>query len=246
MAIGTVTPNLQQVGLGSNAWGNTMNINAIKTAMMLQTGVKSRVATLPGSPAHADRYLLTTSNRICMWIAAFNDGVTLEPAQWVQMSPAVGMLLFVEDEEKLYVWRDEGLWQEALDLNETHHAVEREFALYAPGIMRPNNTVFQYIAGMELTIPAGAPGSHALLDKGPVGGSLQFTIRHNGAQVGTVTFGSGATVGSVSFPAERIIYDAYVENTLVQAHTLLVTSPNDLRAAEGLSLTLRGKIRAID
>lgn len=246
MAIGTVTPNLQRFGMGSHNWGNGANINAIKTAMMLQTGVMSRVGALPGSPSVNDRYILTTTNQICMWIDGFNDGENLEPAQWVRMAPVIGMLVFVEDEEKLYVWRNENIWQEAVDLNETHHAVEREFSLYAPGRLRPNNTVFQYIAGMELTVEAGAPGSYAVLDTAPSGGSVQFVIRHNGTQVGTITFGSGSTEGSISFPSERIIYDAWVENTLVQAHTILVTSPADLRGAEGLAFTFRGKIRAID
>lgn len=245
MAIGVLTPSLQQFGMGSHNWGNGNNINAIKTAMMLQTGVLSRVSALPGSPSVNDRYLLTETSQICMWIDGFNDGEDNEPAQWVRMAPTVGMLLFVEDEEKFYVWRNTNVWEEALDLNETHHAVQREIPLYAPGRIRPNNFALIYVAAMELTIEAGAPGSQAMLDVAPSGG-ISFVIRHNNTPVGSISFGGGSTEGSVSFPSERIIYDAWTENLQVQAHALYVVSPADLKGAEGLSLTLRGKIRAMD
>lgn len=245
MAIGVINPTLTRFAMGSHAWGRSMNVNAIRTSMLLQPAVLSRVASLPGSPAINDRYLNTTTNRLCMWIDSFYDGTATEPAQWVELMPTVGMLIFVEDEEKFYVWRQENEWQVAIDLNEVHQAVEREFAFYAPGKIRPSNPVFYYIAGMELTLESGAPGSHALLDVAPSGG-LTFPIYHNNTQIGSVNFGSGATEGSVSISGERVIYDAWSESQQVRAHSLRVDAPADLKGAQGLSVTLRGKIRAMD
>jgi hypothetical protein len=231
----------------SHSWGHEMNFNMIRMSMTMGPSVESRVTALPGSAAEGTMYIDPATKKLCMWIEAFDDeeGPPL-PADWYSLTPLLGQTVLVKDEYKYYLYNWMNDWELAIDLGATHMGIEREFSWYAPGLMRPNATLFYYIAGIEFTIEMDAPNSGANLEVGPVGGSLVLNILHQGVGVGTITFTSGSTEGVIDFPAERIVQPAHIENQYVRANALSVTSPADTRQAQGLSVTLRGEIRPID
>lgn len=238
-----------RIGRYSNDYTRALNNNLIKMAMGFRTGVKSKTTTLPDTAVDGDMYIDPANGFISMWLDTFDDNVPSpapNPSGFYQIVPTFGMTAIVQDEEKMYVFGESGTWELLFDMAAPHVGVEREIALYAPGLLRPNNAiVYQYVAGMEFTIEAGAPNSGAHLDVAP-SSNISIAITASTGSVGTLTFASGSQAGVFNIPSEVIVQPAAFENMYVQAHVLTFTGPASWAGAEGLSFTLRGKIRAID
>lgn len=233
-------------GFRNHAWTRKMNKNLLRVAMSYTDSVKSMTTTLPASAADGDMYIDPLDGKICMWVPAFDDNIgDPQPAQWWRMDPGQGRQVYVQDLNKVFLYNMSSVWELLVDIGATHRGVEREFSFYSPGLLRPSATVFYYIAGLEFTIEAGAPNSGASLETAP-SATLVLPIMHQGDAVGTITFASSSKSGVIAFPNERVVQPAHAENQYVQANALSVLSPPATYGASGLSLTLRGKIRAID
>jgi hypothetical protein len=66
------------------------------------------------------------------------------------------------------------------------------------GVALNSETVLQYVAPQSFTIPAGASGSLAKANSAATG-SATFTIKKNGAAVGTIAFPASGTTGTFAF-----------------------------------------------
>lgn len=232
----------------SHGWSEGMNQNLVKMAMLLHASCDGMVGALPGSPDVNDTYIYTADKSIYVWVDAVVDptaGIN-DPAQWYVVTPVVGLTMMVADQEKYFTYTIDGVWTEVWDMNATHRSLARPIAFDVPYRLRSGAKLFEYVAGMEFTIPAGAPGSGAFLDVAPTGGDLVLTIQHNSSTVGTITFDEGETEGVVDIPDEVVVYNSVMENEWMRAHNLTVLSPANTRLAEGLGVTFLGKIRAID
>ena len=230
----------------SHGWARAMNQNLIKQAMTFGPAVESMTTNLPASAPDGTMYIDPTSKKLCMWLDAFDDqdpGVS--PAGWYAALPSRGLLVYVRDQNKYYMWNYSNAWELAIDVGATHRGIEREFAFYAPGLLRPSSTLFYYVAGLEFTLQAGAPNSGAHLETAPTS-QLVLPIKHQGVQIGTITFATGSTSGVVAVPVTHIVQPTNVENMYQQANVLEITSPANVYGAVGLSVTLRGMLRAID
>lgn len=233
----------------NNNWSEGMNDNLLKAAAVLHGSVRGIVSSLPGSPAANETYIRSTDNAIYVWVPARNDldednnPITL-PAEWFVITPIVGMSMLVEDQEKVFWFGPTG-WEEAWDLNAVHRSLEREVNLHIPYLLRNNSVLYEYVAGVELTIEAGAPGSGAFLDVAATD-DVVFQIKHNGTNCGTISFDSGSIAGDIDFPGEVVVYPALVEHEYARAQNLTIHSPADTFGAQGLGITFRAKIRAID
>lgn len=220
----------------SHGWAEGMNNNAVKASALLQPAVLSRTTPLPVTASDGDCYIDPATNRICLWVAG----------EWYQISPRTGAWVYVKDANEYAHFNDANQWVTALDLDGPHAPIERTLAFYNPGLIRPNSLLFNYVAGMEFTIPQDAPGTGGTLEVPPSGGSVVFPIYTRSGNSGHITFGDGSTVGTVTFPNEVVVHPTEVENEYTPADHIHIRSPADLFGAEGLSLTIRGKIRAID
>lgn len=229
----------------SNNWGRKMNEQLVRIATCMHGAVLSMTTPLPASPAVNDTYINPADGKIYVWVDEFTDGATTEPAQWYVITPAMGLLMYVSDEQKFYVRDQYEAWQFVWDLGASHRAVEKELTFYNPYLIRKNAVIFLYCAGTEFTLPAGAPGSGASLDVAATA-DLTFDIQHNGSPVGTVSFAAGSLSGVVTVPSTVVVHPAIEENMYVQAHTLQIVSRAETYAAEGLSISLKGSIRSID
>lgn len=230
----------------NHAWTRKMNKNLLRVAMSYTDSVKSMTTALPASAADGDMYIDPADGKICMWVPAFDDNIgDPQPAQWWRMDPGIGRQVYVQDLNKVYLYNMSSAWELLVDIGATHQGIEREFAFYAPGLVRPNATLFYYIAGLEFTIEAGAPHSGATLEVAP-SISIVLSIQHQDTEVGTITFAGGSKNGVISFPLERVVQPSHAENQYVKANALSILSPAATNGASGLSVTLRGKIRAID
>jgi hypothetical protein len=229
----------------TNGWGHGMNLNMIALSIMMSPGVKSMTTALPANGTQGDTYIDPGTGKMCMWIDAWNDGDD-QPAGWYCLSPNIGSITLVNDSQHLMVYELPGQWSLLVDLTATHNPVQRELAFYAPGLVRANTSIFAYVAGMELTFPAGADSSGAGLEIAP-SAAITFNITGPGGTFGTIAFASGSLVGTVTIANETILQPAVpTENQYVQANVMKVISPADVKGASGLNVTLRGKIRGID
>lgn len=235
-----------QVAKRSHAWGERFNWQLIRLSVLTHGSAKSRTTAIPGSGTEGDVYIHPSNNNIYVWVDAFNNGDTVIPAQWYVINTALGVKMFIEDEDKWVFFNQMGEWQVMFDLNKNHRAIAREFHWYNPYLIRPSSTLFSYVATQEWVIEAGAPGSGAHCEIAPVGGSVVFNIFARGPQVGTITFAAGSLDGVVDIPDEVVVLPTVEENMYEKAHVFQVRSPANTRGMEGLNVTICGKIRSID
>lgn len=235
-----------------NNYTRGLNLNWIAMSMLMSPSVISKTTSIPGSADEGDQYIDPATLRVFAWNDGFTDNdpnggpPNVSPAGWYSLAPKPGMFMHVQDEEKVYMYTNEGLWMEIWDINATHHPVARELPFYSPGGLRPGATIFSYVAALQLTLPAGSVAGGAACEVAPTG-EVVLGINKSGAQVGTITFASGSTSGVINIPAEVIVQPALPgENMYVQANMMTIVSPGDVHGLVGLSVTLRGEIQAID
>lgn len=229
----------------SHGWGDRMNVQLIRTAVSLHPSVKSKVTALPGGAAEGDAYISPVDGKIHVWVDAYaidNIG-TIEPADWWAFTPSTGYLVYVEDEQSFYIWA--GAWIFCWQVGAAHREVQRELTFYNPYRIRKSSTIFYYVAGTEFTIPAGAAGSGASLEIAS-SVAIVFSIQHNGATVGTISFDAASTSGVVTIASEVVVHPSIDENEFTPAHSLRIVSPAETYEAEGLAVSIKGMIRSID
>ncbi|MFC3724413.1 hypothetical protein [Neoaquamicrobium sediminum] len=207
-----------------------MNHNFTKLSMLLHPSVTALVTNLPASAGENECFIETSTGRIGMW----SNG------EWWTVDPKIGVLAYVAGLDQYWQFSPDEEWVLAFDLNADFAPIERNLSFYAPGLVRPNAPLFAYVPTMEFTLPAGAPGSHAVLDVAPAGGNLILTFAG-----GTITFLDGQTEGTFSVASDYVIHPAETEGMYAQPTVLTITSGSTFNA-QGLSVSLRGKIRAID
>lgn len=235
------------IGKRSNNWGRQMNEHMVKLAALTQGAAKSRTTAIPsaGSASEGDIYIDPATDRVYIFVPAWNDGDTAYPDDWYFVTPTPGLVMFVDDENKWYCFTQLGEWQMLWDPTLTHRSVQREFSFYNPYMVRKKAILFSYVATQETTIEEDAPGSGAFCEVAPTD-VVVLNLLHNGTSVGSITFAAGETEGVVSFPAEVTITPTIEETMYTQARVFQIRSPNDTFGMEGLNVTIKCKIRSID
>jgi hypothetical protein len=70
-----------------------------------------------------------------------------------------------------------------------------DIGVYFPGQPEAGATLLQFIAPRAFTLPAGLTGSQGYAGTAPTA-EADLEIRKNGAPIGTITFGAGASLGT--------------------------------------------------
>lgn len=83
--------------LGYDGWKTDNDLNLLLLSVLCQAAVKSFRASVPGSPAEGDKYILT-SGANAKKIAVYDDG------SWVYITPNNGTLVFNEDDDIYYTF----------------------------------------------------------------------------------------------------------------------------------------------
>lgn len=84
--------------VGSNNWEAQHDPDTRMLSVLCQAAVISRVTNLPGSPANGDIYIVPVGQPNADSIAARDNGA------WVYYTPKEGWLVYVKDEDTLYLW----------------------------------------------------------------------------------------------------------------------------------------------
>jgi hypothetical protein len=234
-----------QVAKRSHLWGERMNWQLIRLAVLTHGAAKSKTDSVPATGAPGDVYIHPINKNIYVWVEEFDDGDDIIPEQWYVITRALGVTMYVADEDKWYFLNQMDEWQLKFDPSKEHRAIQREFKWYNPYLIRPNSVLFSYVATQEWVIEAGAPGSGASCEIAP-SSPVTFTIFARGPQVGTITFAAGSLDGVVNIASEVVVLPTVEENQYEKAHVFQVRSPANLYGMEGLSVTICGEIRSID
>jgi hypothetical protein len=106
-----------------------------------------------------------------------------------------------------------------------------DISLYVPGVFTSSQNCAEMNIVRAFTLPGGLGGSIAKLDAAPTSSAV-FSIQRNGSQIGTITFGAGATTGTLAMASP-----AFFNPT----DTLRIVAPSSADAtAAGLSLSILG------
>lgn len=229
--------------LRSHSWGRGMNDNLTKMAILLKGGVLSMTTPIPETGAINDSYIDPASGDIVMRVAAFDDGETSFAEDWVAITPDIGVHIYVADQQKFYVCNWHRDWEETVDLADSLPSVPRELSFYVPGAIRPSAIIFQYVAGIDIVFPNDNEHSGAVLDVAP-SEPITFNINTSGG-AGTITFAASSTDGVVDFASETEVYASLMDGATVTPNMLTISSPSDLKGAQGLTVTLRGVIEGV-
>lgn len=217
-----------------HGWGDAMSRNFLKMATLFHPAVISRTTPIPSSANDNDAYIDPVSGKLYVWLKG----------EWHTITPREGALVYVRDAHEYAHYNHHNEWVTAIDLDAVQPPVPRTLSVHVPGLIRPNAIIYRYVAGMEFTIRAGAPGSSAILDTPPDGGSVTFDVQ-GGNGNGTITFNNGSTIGVFNFPNDVVTLPIEEEGAFGTAQSLIIRSPEDVHGAQGLTVTFRGEVRPI-
>lgn len=215
-----------------------MNANFRRLALALSAGVKSRTKPLPVRGNLGDVYIDPATGRLAGWTDA-NGG------EWDYVTPGPGFMVLVQDTKELVYFSELSKWEVSRDLDRlATEETERQLNAYLPGRLKPSGYAMRHAAAMELTIPGGAPGSIATLEKAPVGGSLTLKIRA-GNKTGSIKFNSGSKSASFHLSGDAIIQPAREQSAFTVSEAVSIQLPENTRKAAGLSITIACKVRGL-
>lgn len=96
---------------GEVNWGPDMNANMLSLGRVLcQCSIIDRDLTVPpGSPSNGDRYIVNAT-ATGSWIGQEDNVAVWDGAAWVFYTPVEGWLTYIEDEQKLSVFKTGTGW----------------------------------------------------------------------------------------------------------------------------------------
>lgn len=93
---------------GENGWGTGMDANLKRLGAVVGLSVIDRnLTTPPGSPTNGDRYIIP-SGATGDWSGKTDQIAVCVAGAWEYYAPKIGWLCYVEDEEKLTVYKSTG------------------------------------------------------------------------------------------------------------------------------------------
>lgn len=203
--------------LGSNGWKDEMDANIRVLSALVQLSVLSRTTTLPGSPTQGDIYIDPDGSPAGQ-IAIYDNSA------WVYIAPNKGTVATVEDEDIL-VWFDGSAWTELPTGAPTPYDLGGSYI----GAPTDGVIILRYPMPRAMTFPASMTGSHGVSGVAATASSV-FSLRKNGTQFGTMTFGVGSSIASFAAASQT----SFAAGDVL---TVMAPSPVDATLADiGFSL----------
>jgi hypothetical protein len=101
--------------LGESGWHTQMDANLKRLGAIVCLSVKDRDLTAPpASPANGDRYIVPAA-ATGAWAGKTNQIAVRIAGSWEYHAPQVGWLAYIEDEDKLAVFRSTG-WSAGISI----------------------------------------------------------------------------------------------------------------------------------
>ncbi|AGH31476.1 hypothetical protein LOKG_00040 [Loktanella phage pCB2051-A] len=208
--------------IGSNGYAPDIETNFRTISALMQAGVKSRTATLPGSPTVGDIYLVksddpTNPNKVAIW-DTHNGGAL----QWNYVTPKSGWTIYVIDEAAAVTWNGTA-WRPLGGYDITH---------FFAGKFAADEVVQQHIVSRAFSLPGTLAGSQVAAAT-PASATYVLNLRKNGASFANITFNTGGGIAITSASGA----------TFAIGDVLSIVAPTtpDATLAD-VSLTLKGKL----
>lgn len=173
--------------LGESGWKTGADDNWRKLSALTQLSVKSRVATVPLTPADGDIHILTSDNTI-----AIRDNGT-----WVYLPASEGWTAWVQNENAHYTF-DGAAWVSITPKNVS-------VAMFAGGTMGTDDVLFVNIAGSAYRLPSGAVGSVSTAQVAATASAVIGIYKISSGDttsVGSITFAAAGTTATVTIASD--------------------------------------------
>lgn len=168
--------------LGSNGFKDGMDSNLRILSALVQLTALSRVTALPGSPVDGNIYIVPSGAA-----EHANEIAIRDNGAWVYVVPKEGFVATVADENVL-VWYSGASWSALPTGAPTPYDVGGTIV----GIPSSDMVMLRYPMPRAVSFPTNLVGSLAVSGVA-ASASAEFSIRKNGVQFATMTFGAGLT-----------------------------------------------------
>lgn len=171
--------------LGSNGFKPGLDSDLQTLSALVQLAVISRVTALPGSPTDGDIYIVPSgAAEHANEIAVRDNGI------WVYLVPKKGFIATVSDENVL-IWYSGAAWSALPTGAPTPYDVGGSYI----GSPTDGQTILRYPFTRAVSFPTNMSGSRGVSGVG-ASASAVFSIRKNGVEFATMTFGAGSTTAT--------------------------------------------------
>lgn len=211
---------------GSHTWKPGMDRNLVKLAFMTNGSAISRTDGIPLTGNPGDCHIDPDTGEVVIW-EEDDDGVM----KWLGITPSLGAMMYVEDEEIVVGYiGSPATWEVVFDPDAAVPApVPRSVAMYFPGPVIPNLTVFASAIRVSVDFAADFAGSYGYSDA-TAEADTTFTVSKNGVDFGSITFPTGLQTATFSGTAQ-----SFVEGDIIR-----VQSPGTLNGLANVAITLKG------
>jgi len=176
---------------GEDGWGDNMNTNLKKLGALIHLAVKDKdLATPPGSPAEGDRYIVGPAASGA-WAGHEDDVAVRIGGSWEFYTPFEGVSAWVNDEDSLYTFTGTA-WGTSVPA--------QPYDLHVTFNSRPDSetTLLRVVFPRTTTLPQNLTGSYAKAEIAATA-SATFALTKNGASIGSINWGIGATSATFTF-----------------------------------------------
>jgi hypothetical protein len=206
------TPKLGMPELSASQQGKEVTHNEalrILDALVQATAIDKDSGTPPGSPADGDTYIVgTTSSASGDW-DGYDDYIAYyKNTAWLFVAPIEGMRVYLVDESAEYVYLGSAGWTA---VEAVVGANSYDVAISKNGKPNASEVLLRLKFTRSVQFSDDFSGSYAFSEVAANASSV-FSIKKNGAEVGTITFAASGTTGtfatsggSVSFAAGDIL-----------------------------------------
>ena len=192
--------------LGTDGWNDENDANLRLLSAVVQGKALSRTTALPGSPTDGDIYIVPSGAA-----EHANEIAIRDNGEWVYLLPKKGFVATVADENVL-VWYSGAAWSALPTGAPTPYDVGGTIV----GIPSSDMVMLRYPMPRAVSFPKNLVGSLAVSGVA-ASASAAFSIRKNGVQFATMTFGAGLTtavfVGTATSFAARDVLTIMAPNT---------------------------------
>lgn len=173
-------------GEGFDGWGDDNDANLRLLSALVQASAISKVAATPGAPANGDVYLFSAAHPTQAGKVAIRDN-----GAWVYITPVAGWLVYN---------RAIGAYERYTGADWSPFMTEFVVSDFRPTVNSASQVVFRHQFVREVSLPVALTGSKFAAITAATASAV-YTIRKNGASIGTLTWAAAGTVPAVAFAA---------------------------------------------
>lgn len=181
---------------GSHTWKPGMDLNLRKLANLTQGTALSRTTPLPLNAAAETVYIVPPGEPHAGMIA-MSDG----PDAWSIVSPHNGVMMYVEDAAQVVCYIG-GIWYRVASPGTVPPNDYLTIAAFAGGLLPDLVAIFRRVMAGQVRILASGP-HYARCEVAPTA-SITISIRRDLVSIGSIAFGAGNTVGTVTIGADVV------------------------------------------